>query len=57
MFAGFFPLRHNPLSLSEERVKERFHATYTTHLVQPTSMAASLAPHLSRRDRNRVDLG
>jgi hypothetical protein len=50
---GCFP---NPLSLSEERVRERFHATYTTFLVQPTSMAASLALNLSRRDRNRADL-
>ena len=42
----------NPLSLSEERVRERFHATYTSRLVQPPSMAASLAWNLSRRDRN-----
>jgi hypothetical protein len=46
----------NSLSLSKERVRERFHATYTTLLVQPTSMAASLAWNLSRRDRNRADL-
>jgi hypothetical protein len=33
--------------LSEERVRERFYASYTTFLVQPTSMAASLLLNLS----------
>jgi len=42
--------------LSEERVRERFHATYTSFSVQPTSMAASLALNLSRPDKNRGDL-
>jgi hypothetical protein len=56
-FLFLFQVQHfSSLSLSEERVRERFHATYATLLVQPTSMAASLALNLSRRDKHRADL-
>jgi hypothetical protein len=41
----------NPLSLSKERVRKRFHARITS-----TNLATSLALNLSRRDRNRADL-
>ena len=50
------PRPASSLSLSEERVRERFHATYAAILVQPTIMAALLALDLSRRDRSRADL-
>jgi len=45
------------LSLSEERVRERSHATRNHYrLSAGISLAGVRALHLSRRDRNRADL-
>jgi hypothetical protein len=42
--------------LSEERVRERFHAGEPLSLSAGINIAGVLALHLSRRDRNRADL-
>jgi len=46
----------NPLSLSEEKVRERFHATQTTIASVQEGVVRVLRLNLSRRDRNRADL-
>jgi hypothetical protein len=54
---SFLLVLPNPFSLSEERVRERFHATLIHYrLSAGKSVSASLALNLSRRDRNRADL-
>jgi hypothetical protein len=54
---SFLLVLPNPLSLSEERVRERFHATRIHYrLSAGINVAGVLALNLSRRDRNRADL-